>query len=256
MKRPKALVLTSTSHRHRYFASRIATVFDVVGVLTEEKKNYFTAARQESPVVARHFENLAAAEKDFFGHAPADLPVKPFADLNAPEAIEYAKSLAPDVVCLFGTSILKDGWLTAFPRRIINLHLGLSPFYRGSATLFWPFYFQELECLGTTIHLAVKKVDAGEILQRIKADLQPGDSYYTATTRLIRDSIDAFPLTAKNYLSGACTPFPQEQVAGRLLKKSDFNEAALTQALAFVGNGLSADTINALTASERCPCSQ
>lgn len=253
----RALVLTSTSNRHCYFASKIAEIFDVVGVLTEPKKNYFTKPRQESSLVARHFENLAAAERDFFGVTESvEVGFRVVDDLNSPEAVAYAKSLSPDVVCLFGTSILKEGWLRAFPDRIINLHLGLSPFYRGSATLFWPFYFDELECLGTTIHLAVERVDAGDILRRIKARLLPGDTYYTATTRLIRDSIDAFPLVVKSYLDGTCNPFQQERVVGRLMKKSDFNEAALRQALDFVGAGLGADEIYRIAESSKCLCSR
>src|SRR6185436_17698208 len=194
--------------------------------------------------------------KDFFPEGTSDLAVQTVTDLNAPEAIDAAKALRPDVICLFGTSILKAPWLEAFPRRIVNLHLGLSPFYRGSATLFWPFYFQELDCLGATIHLAVQKVDAGEIVRRIKATLEPGDNYYAATTRLIRDSIDAYPQTVQEYLEGNCTTFPQENIRGRLLKKSDFNESTLQAALDFVSSGLTEKQIHQATESKRCPCSQ
>lgn len=252
--RRRALALTSTSPRHSYFAARLAETFDVTLALAEEKKNYFTQARQESPEVEQHFQRLAEAEKELFPDVPA-AAIKTVPDINAPEVVAKAKALKPDLVCLFGTSILKAPWLEAFPRRIVNLHLGLSPFYRGSATLFWPFYFQELECLGATIHLAEAKVDAGDILKRIKPLFKPGDSYYAATTRLIRNAIDAFPEAAAAYVSGDITPMPQEASPGRVMKKSDFNEAALSAALAFVGSGLTQEQINQAARSERCRCS-
>lgn len=232
-------------------------MFDVVDVLTEPKKNYFTKPRQDSLLVAKHFEDLAAAEQNFFCDGECtEVDFSTVDDLNSSKAVTYAKSLSPDVICLFGTSILKDGWLEAFPNRIVNLHLGLSPFYRGSATLFWPFYFQELECLGSTIHLAVERVDAGAILQRIKARFLPGDTYYAVTTRLIRDSIDTFPRAVKHYLDGSCAPFEQGMALGRLMKKSDFNEAVLRQVLAYVGTGLGSEEVDRIAKSSKCLCSR
>ncbi|NCA21623.1 MAG: hypothetical protein EBS86_10860, partial [Crocinitomicaceae bacterium] len=124
------------------------------------------------------------------------------------------------------------------PGKIINLHLGLSPFYRGSATLFWPFVNRELEYLGTTIHLATSKVDAGEILARIYSDLRAGDAYYDITSRLIRESIDQFPQVVFDYLEGRIRPTRQEDFASRVYRKADFTQVALQQALDYIGEGL------------------
>lgn len=156
-----------------------------------------------------------------------------------------------DLICLFGTAILKSSWLHAFSSTVVNLHLGLSPYYRGSATLFWPFVFRELQYLGTTIHLASKKVDAGAILHRITARLLPGDDYYTITNRFIRDSIDAFPEISESYLTCALTPKQQEPIPGRLCKKADFNEEAPKAALGYVAGGLTSDEIRRIEGS-RC----
>ena len=59
----KALVLTSTSLRHCYFAKIVARHFDVAVVLTEAKKNYYSAQREESEEVRQHFKNIKASEK-------------------------------------------------------------------------------------------------------------------------------------------------------------------------------------------------
>lgn len=251
----RALVLTSSALRHQYFTSQVASQFELVGVMREPKKNYFTQARAESTAVEAHFAKLAEAEKEFFAgteSANASITVE---DLNALEAVEAAKKLNPDVVCLFGTSILKTPWLEAFPNRIVNLHLGLSPYYRGAATLFWPFHDGRLECLGTTIHLAIAKVDAGAMLKRIKPRFEVGDDYYRITTRLIRDSLEQFPSAVTEYLDGKITPFAQENDPhARVMKKADFNEAALVKALAYMGGGLTQEMMDTITRSSTCPC--
>ena len=243
----KAIVLTSTNLRHRYFAKTIASHFEVVGVFTEAKRNYYTSQREESTAVQTHFSHLSRAEKEWF--AIPDSEAVPdlieVDDINASEVVEKALSLEADCISLFGTAILKPIWLDAFKDRIINLHLGLSPYYRGSATLFWPFVYHELQYLGTTIHLAVEKVDAGAILRRVQPELIPGEDYYAITNRLICDSMKQMPDVISRYLHGEIEPKPQENVEGsRLCKKADFSKNALQKMLKYAGQGLIEAEIN------------
>lgn len=254
MSRPRALVLTSTGLRHRYFAMKVAQQFEVPTVLTEAKRNYYVQQRQESISIRNHFNAIEAAESDFFGgiEGQPEPSRQVVDDINAQSCIDWAIAQKPDVVCLYGTAILHGGWLDAFPSPIVNLHLGLSPFYRGSATLFWPFANRELQYLGTTIHLATAKIDAGNIIARIDADLRLGEDYYEITSRLIRDSIDAFPGMVADYLTGITQAHPQEAIPSRVCKKADFCEDALSHALAYVDSGLDAEEIGRIMRARAC----
>lgn len=258
MSKPKALVLTSRGLRHRYFAKKVAEVFDLLEVITESKRNYYTKQREESLTIRAHFEAIADAEVDFFGGEiyQQECIQRNVEDINSPECIAWAVDLKPDVICLYGTAILSQGWLDAFPAKIVNLHLGLSPFYRGSATLFWPFYFKELEYLGTTVHLATAKVDAGAIISRIDADIKTEDDYYKITTRLIKDSINRFPKLVVAYINGDLKACAQEDVTARICRKSDFSEEALLRVLAFAGQGLDAKEIAKIQEKKKCRCLQ
>ena len=62
------------------------------------------------------------------------------------------KACTPDVVLVCGTGILREELINLFPGHIINIHLGLSPYYRGAGTNFWPLVNREPEYLGATIH--------------------------------------------------------------------------------------------------------
>lgn len=253
----KALILTSTAPRHFYFINTISRQFDVTGVLTEKKRSYYTTQRQESRAVQEHFQLLKKEEMRVFAEDIKDkIGIADAEDINEEQWIQWAISRKPDVIFLFGTSILKDQWLSTFPDKIVNLHLGLSPFYRGSATLFWPFLNHEIECVGTTIHLAEKRVDAGRILKRIKPDLVKGETYYQITNKLIKKSIDRMPGIVEKYLSGGILPIEQEQLKGRLYKKSDFTESALKQALSYANNEITEAEIKRAGNSKQCQCSQ
>ena len=255
----RALILTSTAPRHQYFQEIMAGSFTICGVLVQDKKNYYDEQKSRSTIIREHFDRLKNEEVTLFGECKEDVSVlggKKVSDINDKEHIAWALAQRVEVVLLFGTAILGDEWLAAFPNKIINLHLGLSPFYRGSATLFWPFYYKEIECVGTTIHIAAKKVDAGNILLRIKPSLSPGDDYYAITNKLIKKSIDATPDVVHDYLVGRLESIPQESVNGRLCRKSDFSEEAVCEVNKYVGSGLLNEEITRIRMSAKCRCLQ
>ena len=224
MKKYKALVLTSNSLRHKYYAKVVSEYFDVQGVISEPKSNYYDKVREESKTVREHFKNLSLYEKQFFDNVsfPHDIELLELqkSEINNQEVVDWAKNKSIDVIFLFGTAILNDNWLIPFENKIVNLHLGLSPFYRGSATLFWPIYNNELECLGVTIHLAVKKVDAGNMIARIKPSLEEGDNYYTINYKAIKKAIDQMPEIVIEYLNGGINLLEQDLNLSKVYRKN------------------------------------
>lgn len=253
----RAVVLTSNKPRHAYFAETVAREFDVTLVLREKKGAYYSSEIAEDPLVAGHFDRLEESEAAYFGNARWPSATTIDCDKAAINELDHARlavDARPDVLFLFGTTILGDEWLAPFRGRIINLHLGLSPFYRGSATLFWPVAKGELECVGATIHLAERKVDAGPILARIKPKLAVGDTYYDIANKTIRRAIDELPKVAQRYLAGKIRPAVQDVSSGVLYRKRDFNADALRAALAVVGAGLTTTQIDHVANSTRCAC--
>jgi methionyl-tRNA formyltransferase len=256
----RALILTSNSLRHRYFAKILSKNFDLVGMISEKKKNYYIKEQEKSEFVAEHFERLAESERKYFieGQDLPELDILELSknDINSAEAIAWAEKRKPEIIFLFGTGILREVWLDKY-KTIINLHLGLSPFYRGSATLFWPFYNNEISCVGATIHLAVKDVDAGAILKRVKPELEVGDDYYSINHKAIKKTIDLIPVVTSEYLDGTLKAIEQDiDPEVHVYKKKDFTEATLKKALANIGEGLSAEQLRIINESSVCNCSQ
>ena len=107
----------------------------------------------------RHFNERDIVERSVFGNA---LPQEIFSNtptfyckpetLNSIKTIKFVREFDPEMVIIFGVNLIKDPLLSLLPKDKINLHLGLSPWYRGSATLFWPFYFMQPQYVGVTFH--------------------------------------------------------------------------------------------------------
>ena len=74
------------------------------------------------------------------------------------------------------------------PEMSINLHLGLSPWYRGSATLFWPFYNLQPHWAGATLHKIVSEPDAGDILHHVMPKLEEGDTIHDVGAKVVIQS--------------------------------------------------------------------
>jgi len=252
----RAIVLTATGLRHNYFAKVVAEHFDLCGVITQPKTRYYKDDVYESELVKTHFTKLEKTEALYFPLSGDVLDVERYEtnDINDEECVGWAKEKNPEVIFLFGTRILGNIWLKKF-ENVINLHLGLSPFYRGSATLFWPFVNKEISCVGATIHLAVKEVDGGPILKRVKPDLAPGDDYYEINYKTIKSAIDNLPQVVLDYFQGLITPLSQKNMKkGFLYKKKDFTENVLLEALEYVGDGLTKEHIIEIAGSSECNC--
>ena len=172
----RIVLLTGNQLRHRYVASRIAANLQLVGVLQEGKAKLVAKPEELSDddrtVIDQHFSQRGDAERKLLGEA-IPLPEVPVRKVehggsNTPEVFDWVQSLKPDYIVLYGTSIIKAPLLSAYDGRMINIHLGLSPYYRGTGTNFWPLVDRCPECVGATIHLAVLSVDAGAILRQVR----------------------------------------------------------------------------------------
>jgi folate-dependent phosphoribosylglycinamide formyltransferase PurN len=231
-----ALILTSNETRHVYFANRMTEQFDVKGIISEPKFEYFNKQRVESELVRRHFDRLAYFEKKYLGEFDAfpDCPILRIDKkrINDPDSLVWALDKRVDVILLYGTGILGDKWLSAFDQRIVNLHLGYSPRYRGSATLFWPFVNGEIEYVGATIHIAEANVDGGAILKILTPEIEPTDNYYDINYKTIKKAVDNFGGVVNGYLKGNVRAEEQNKSQQKyLFRKADFTADVLAKVL-------------------------
>ena len=223
-------MLTGNERRHQFGASRIADAGLLAGIVSEVKPPPVVArgqiSSQDEKDIARHFAERDAVERELFGNVAAFPDVRRLdvasGMVNGPSVGEWLERLAPDFILLFGTSIIKAPLLSRYADRVINVHLGLSPYYRGSATNFWPLVYDEPECVGVTIHLAVAEVDAGAILAQARPHPEPEDRAHHLGTKAIIAGFDLVRPVLNAWTAGQIRPVAQTRAGGKVCRRADF----------------------------------
>src|SRR5262245_12077246 len=176
-----AVVLTSTMRRHQFVANTIAARMDVACVWQEEKSFQplsYAGSPYDEDAIARHFAARDASEAIYFAdHLDLNAPARRVSPggCNDPVEIEAMRKMQPDVVLVFGTGLLKQPLIDSFAGNVINIHLGLSPYYRVAGTNFWPLVNREPEYCGATIHFLDAGVDSGPIVTHVRPDIRRED---------------------------------------------------------------------------------
>ena len=236
----RAILLTSTFRRHRFAANHLAERCDLRGVWQEVKtfvpERHAEDART-AEVIRRHFAARDESEARYFA-ADDELRLSPDAlarevgpgGCSDPGEVARMAALEPDVVLVFGTGILRQPVLRAFDGRLLNIHLGLSPYYRGAGTNFWPLVNREPEYVGATIHVLDAGIDTGPILAHVRPALLPDDGPHDVGNKTIVAAVDGLYRAAEAHAAGRARAVPQGG-GGRLYQRRDFGAAAVEQML-------------------------
>ena len=234
-------MLTGAELRHTFVRMALALA-DGVEVLSSYceglEKTLETFVRTEEPgadVQREHVRARQRSEEDFFRAfvkwAPdVSRPVWiPKGEINDSTHVERIVALAPDLLVAYGCSLIQPPLLEAFKGRILNVHLGLSPYYRGSGTNFWALVNGEPEFVGATFMHMDSGVDTGAILHQIRARVLPGDGPHQIGNRLISDLVGTYVGLIRGFdlLESPLQSAPPE--SPRYYRRKDFTpESVLT----------------------------
>ena len=84
--------------------------------------------------------------------------------MNAPQCRQALQELAPAVVVVIGTRVIKAATLACISAPIINYHAGINPRYRGQHGYYWALSERDPEHAGVTVHLVDSGIDTGAVL--------------------------------------------------------------------------------------------
>jgi methionyl-tRNA formyltransferase len=166
-------VFTSNQPRHLALIEALSQVAEEV-LAIQECSTVFPGRVKDfynhSPVMQDYFSRVIAAEAEVFGRprfAPANVRQMPIrmGDINHLEMNALSAALDADVFVVFGASFIRGPLCDLLvARRAANIHMGVSPHYRGSGTNFWAMYDRRPDLVGATIHLLTRGLDSGPML--------------------------------------------------------------------------------------------
>jgi methionyl-tRNA formyltransferase/ubiquinone/menaquinone biosynthesis C-methylase UbiE len=141
--------------------------------------------------------------KMFFGvkenFLNSNIPYEKVNTFNERNAVNKVREVAPDLIIVFGTEILKGSILNIAKLGIVNIHRAILPEYRGADHNWWIFFNKDFDYLGCTIHYCVDKIDAGDIIAKRQYRLSGDDEIFTlrykttiVAVELLKDVISQF----------------------------------------------------------------
>lgn len=124
----------------------------------------------------------------------------------------------------------------------MNLHLGLSPYYRGAGTNYFPFVNNEPEYAGSTFMYLDKGIDTGEIIHQTRPIINITDSFNQLSNRFLIHSFKNYSkIVERNLLFGLDDPVinnPNKNSKRLVYKKSDFSRESVIKMYSNFQNGM------------------
>jgi phosphoribosylglycinamide formyltransferase-1 len=246
----KLVILTGCELRHTFFRKYLAQSngLNVVKSFCEIEKNGredLIKGNDENSLRRKHLLMREQSEKDFFAlyvESVSDRSNPHFiskGEINHPSYVREIIDVKPDLVIAYGCAIIQPPLIEAFEGRFVNVHLGLSPYYRGAGTNFWPFVNSEPEYAGVSFLHIDSGIDTGSIIHQLQATINYGDNIHQVGNRLIKDMakccvdlVNCFDnLEPLNVITPNASP-------ARVYRKKDFTEASVSIMYQNFSNGL------------------
>ena len=221
------MILCGRSPRHLYVANRLCASAQPVAIVQETGSDWSFSrfVRKLRPANLwrkawrwlRDRRRYAGGREAsfFFGEHPPRLErsdlLAEVPHINHPDVVALADRLKPDVIAVFGTSLIRGPLLTKGRLGIFNLHGGLSPHYRGADCTFWALYNGEPDQVGCTLHRIDRGIDTGELVAHICPEVMEGDDELTLFWRAVRDSAEAYAELIERLERGERLGRPQEE---------------------------------------------
>jgi len=243
----RTVLLTSNNLRHFYIASCLAKFSFLEAVFAEKKASaprecYLEEdlkllshwLRERSETEEAYFYN----EFKFFKSSLLGIihEIKPN-EINNPKIFEQIKKINPDAVIVFGSSIIRDPLLSLIKSRAFNIHLGISPQYRGSATNFWAIYNNDFHNIGVTIHFIDQGIDSGDIIHQGRVNIDMIDTPHTLGCKAIIKGGELIMKILQELKENKLVAQIQNRAEGKLYRRMDLKaEHILEVKRSFYGN--------------------
>jgi len=135
--------------------------------------------------------------------------------VNSAETVAALTKMAPDILCVYGTAVVRDEVLSLAPRIALNLHTGISPRYRGADCAFWPLHNREPEWVGATVHECTSAIDGGSIFGIRRASLAGNEGVAGVFARAVIAGANLYSEVVNDVLVGHAFSQPQDLTQGR-----------------------------------------
>lgn len=226
-------LITSDQIRHNYLVNLLSNIATKLNVI-QEKKTFFSNQNKISNLIKNYFLKVDDAQKKVFGNAAIDKKNKNIKLLSL-ENKELEKCslnslsdfLNSDIFIVFGSSFIKKDLVNfLIDHKALNIHLGISPYYKGTDCNFWALFDNNPHLVGATIHLLSKGLDSGQILYHALSEIKEDPFIYTMSA--VKSAFESIAQKIENKTIFEHTPEIQDKSKEiKYSKKNEFNDEVI-----------------------------
>ena len=230
----KITLFTSNNLRHQYFINLLSSTCEKLYVVQECKnlsKQTSYKNISNSEVIKNYFINVNQAQNKIFGSKDINLNPQNIikfkishGELNNLPFSKLENFLKSDLYIVFGSSYIKNNLIKfLIKNKAINVHAGISPFYRGTDCNFWALYDGNPHLVGSTVHLLSEGLDNGPIIYHAMSNIRTNPYEYTMST--VKAAFHSICEKIKDKTIFEFNSVPQDKNKEiRYSKKNEFNE--------------------------------
>jgi len=266
----KIVIFTRTGFHHTSFINRLQERFEIACVVRESYPETRRGSRfraliknalgrngrreiKDSLYLDEFHKNFSAGFRyhrmlEDFLKAPFDLVVGragtkylnvKCGEINSAGFLSFLKGLGPDIVAVLGSSVISPRLISVPLVGMVNLHSGLSPYYRGTWSYGWPIVNNEPQYIGATVHHVDPGIDTGDIIYQTRPVLDGRDDLNTIFLKVIAEGIELVSDAVDGMIrKGVAASYKQPQETGKLYCTKDFNADVARRCIAHIEGGV------------------
>lgn len=196
--------------------------FEIVGVVYENRASKSVKSYGLKTLIKKILSRL------FFGFIPRtwkkiqnyyntkysiidDVPTLEVTNVNDSEVQNFSSQLAPDLIIVSGTSLIKgENLLTPSKYGIINLHTGLSPYIKGGPNCTnWCLSKGKTHLVGNTIMWINEGIDSGNLILTEQTALEGKESFFDIHLKVMEHAHEIYIKAIKNIRNNSAKNIPQ-----------------------------------------------
>ena len=255
----KILLITGTQNRHLSIASEIINSFDLDWIQYKRKlvpQENTSLSEEENKFLKAHLEKLQLDEIEMIGKFDINLlrnkvisrggfvnQVVNKMELNSTYIKELVKENDYNLAVDYGSGILDNELISSIGCEIINIHGGISPYFKGSSTLLYSLILLQPELAGMTVHKIDEGIDSGDIYRHVipnlDKDMRPTKIFAQCQKQLVLEINSIIEkIISKEYLA------VKQPKYGKTFMEKDFRIGNLQNLYISYENGVLAKSIS------------
>ena len=153
---------------------------------------------------------------------PKDIALHKVKNASGLQSLSILKSLAPEIIIVFGTSILKPEALSIAKRHTLNIHGGIVPKYRNVHSDFWSVNKKDFKNIGTSIIHLDTGIDTGDIAIQKVVVINSKDTIFSIKKKNIELSLQLITQAIEMAKAENLPKIPQSKLFDSFYKTPSF----------------------------------